>query len=34
MSEEITEGTLEFDESNGNFVIGNEESNRILKTLK
>ena len=34
MSEEITEGTLEFDESNGNSVIGHEESNRILKTLK
>ncbi len=32
--EQITEGTLEFDESEGKFVIANEEHNIIIKNLE
>ena len=34
MSENIKTGTLEFDESEGKFVIANEESNEIIKSLE
>ena len=30
----MNEGTLEFDESNGKFVIANEEANSIVRTLE
>lgn len=33
MNDIITEGTLEFDETDGKFVIAHEESNKILKNL-
>lgn len=32
--EQVTEGTLEFDESEGKFVIANEEHNIIIKNLE
>ncbi|MBQ1948921.1 MAG: DUF5348 domain-containing protein [Treponema sp.] len=34
MSENIKTGTLEFDESEGKFVIANEESNEIVRNLE
>ena len=30
----MNEGTLEFDESNGKFVIANEEANSIVRTFE
>ena len=34
MAEPCIEGTLEFDESEGKFVIANEEKNTIIKNLE
>ncbi|MBQ5999589.1 MAG: DUF5348 domain-containing protein [Treponema sp.] len=34
MAASCTEGTLEFDESEGKFVIANEEQNTIVKNLE